>query len=72
MLAILLCERPSYFSFKRGNIKITQSGKLRGHSEFIKDDMGNVQVATNVDGHQFKKYSATDLYHIRKFDKIGK
>jgi inosine-uridine nucleoside N-ribohydrolase len=56
VLAILLCERPSYFSFKRGNIKITQSGKLRGHSEFIDDDMGNVQVATNVDGHQFKKF----------------
>jgi inosine-uridine nucleoside N-ribohydrolase len=56
VLAVLLCERPSYFSFKRGNIKITQSGKLRGHSEFIDDDMGNIEVATDVDGHQFKKF----------------
>jgi inosine-uridine nucleoside N-ribohydrolase len=56
VLAVLLYERPSYFLFKRGNIIISQSGKLRGHSEFIDDDMGNVQVAAAVDGYQFKNF----------------
>jgi purine nucleosidase len=55
VLAVLLCERPSFFTFKTGSIDITLSGKLRGHSEFI-DDMGNVQVANVVDEHQFKKF----------------
>jgi inosine-uridine nucleoside N-ribohydrolase len=56
VLAVLLCERPSYFNFKRGGIDITLSGKLRGHSEFIDDDMGKVQVANDVDHHQFKRF----------------
>jgi purine nucleosidase len=56
VVAVLLCERPSYFTFKTGNIDITLGGKLRGHSEFIDDDMGNVQVANDVDEHQFKKF----------------
>ena len=56
VLAVLLCERPSFFTFKTGNIDITLSGKLRGHSEFIDDDMGNVQVANVVDERQFKKF----------------
>ena len=56
VLAVLLCERPSYFSFKRGDIDITLSGKMRGHSEFIDDDMGKVQVANDVDDHQFKRF----------------
>jgi purine nucleosidase len=56
VLAVLLCERPSYFTFKTGNIDITLSGKLRGHSEFIDDGIGNVQVANVVDEHQFKKF----------------
>jgi purine nucleosidase len=56
VLAVLLCERPSYFNFKSGNIDITLSGILRGHSEFIDDAMGNVQVANVVDEHQFKKF----------------
>jgi purine nucleosidase len=55
VLAVLLCERPSFFTFKTGSVDITLSGKLRGHSEFI-DDMGNVQVANVVDEHQFKKF----------------
>jgi purine nucleosidase len=56
VLAVLLCERPSYFNFKRGNIDITLSGKLRGHSEFIDDDVKKVQVANVVDEHQFKRF----------------
>ncbi len=56
VLAVLLYERPSVFSFARGNIEITLRGKLCGHSEFTDDDMGNLQAATKVNGHQFKNF----------------
>jgi uridine nucleosidase len=56
VLAVLLYERPSYFSFKCGNIEIILKGKLRGHSEFIADEMGNVQVATIVNGDKYKNF----------------
>src|SRR5919198_1740445 len=50
VLAILLYERPLYFSFKCGSIEITLRGKWRGHSEFIHNEVGKVKVAAAVDG----------------------
>jgi inosine-uridine nucleoside N-ribohydrolase len=65
VLAVLLYERPSYFSFKCGNIEIILKGKLRGHSEFIADEMGNVQVATIVDGDKFKNFLYSRLVSLK-------
>ncbi len=57
VLAVLLHEKPSYFSFRRGNIEITLGGKLRGHTEFIDDrTSGNVQVTTAVKDHEFTNF----------------
>ena len=57
VLAVLLYERPSYFTFRRGNIDITLKGKLRGRSEFIDDKIsGNVQVAVVVNEYGFKSF----------------
>ncbi|MDW0328762.1 MAG: nucleoside hydrolase, partial [Nitrososphaeraceae archaeon] len=57
VLAVLLYERPSYFSFRRGNIDITLKGKFRGRSEFIDDKIsGNVQVAVVVNEYGFKSF----------------
>jgi inosine-uridine nucleoside N-ribohydrolase len=57
VLAVLLHEKPSYFSFNRGNIEITLGGKLRGHTEFIDDrTSGNVQVTTAVKDHEFTNF----------------
>lgn len=57
VLAVLLHEKPSYFSFRRGNIEIMLGGKLRGHTEFIDDrTSGNVQVTTAVKDHEFTNF----------------
>ena len=56
VVAILLYERPMYFSFKTGNIEITLRGKLRGRSEFVQNELGNVKVATMTDANQFKNF----------------
>jgi inosine-uridine nucleoside N-ribohydrolase len=57
VLAVLLHEKPSYFSFRRGNIEIMLGGKLRGHTEFIDDrTSGNVQVTTAVKDHGFTNF----------------
>lgn len=57
VLAVLLHEKPSYFSFRRGNIEIMLGGKLRGHTEFIDDrTSGNVQVTTAVKDHKFTNF----------------
>jgi inosine-uridine nucleoside N-ribohydrolase len=57
VLAVLLHEKPSCFSFRRGNIKIMLGGKLRGHTEFIDDrTSGNVQVTTAVKDHGFTNF----------------
>ena len=57
VLAVLLHEKPSYFSFRRGNIEIMLGGKLRGHTEFIDDrTSGNVQVATAIKDHEFTNF----------------
>lgn len=57
VLAVLLHEKPSYFSFRRGNIEIMLGGKLRGHTEFIDDRAsGNVQVTTAVKDHEFTNF----------------
>jgi purine nucleosidase len=56
VLAILLYERPQYFSFKCGSIEITPRGKWRGHSEFIDNEVGNVKVATAVQGNRFRNF----------------
>ncbi len=57
VLAVLLHEKPSYFSFRRGNIEIMLGGKLRGHTEFIDDrTSGNVQVTTAVKAHEFTNF----------------
>lgn len=57
VLAVLLHEKPSYFSFRRGNIEITLGGKLRGHTEFIDDrTSGNVQVTTAIKDREFTNF----------------
>jgi inosine-uridine nucleoside N-ribohydrolase len=56
VLAILLYERPLYFSFKCGSIEVTLRGKRRGHSEFIHNEVGNIKVAAAVDGNRFKNF----------------
>jgi inosine-uridine nucleoside N-ribohydrolase len=57
VLAVLLHEKPSYFSFRRGNIEIMLGGKLRGHTEFIDDrTSGNVQVTTAIKDHEFTNF----------------
>jgi inosine-uridine nucleoside N-ribohydrolase len=57
VLAVLLHEKPSYFSFRRGNIEIILGGKLRGHTEFIDDrTSGNIQVTTAVKDHEFTNF----------------
>lgn len=57
VLAVLLHEKPSYFSFRRGNIEIMLGGKLRGHTEFIDDrTSGNVQVTTAVKDKEFTNF----------------
>lgn len=57
VLAVLLHEKPSYFSFRRGNIEIMLGGKLRGHTEFIDDrTSGNVQVTTAVKDQEFTNF----------------
>ena len=56
VLTILLYERPQYFSFKCGSIEITPRGKWRGHSEFIDNEVGNVKVATAVQGNRFRNF----------------
>jgi inosine-uridine nucleoside N-ribohydrolase len=56
VLAILLYERPLYFSFKCGSIEITLRGKWRGHSEFVHKEVGNVEVAAAVDGNRFRNF----------------
>lgn len=57
VLAVLLHEKPSYFSFRRGNIEIMLGGKLRGHTEFIDDPTsGNVQVTTAIKDHEFTNF----------------
>jgi inosine-uridine nucleoside N-ribohydrolase len=57
VLAVLLHEKPSYFSFRRGNIEIMLGGKLRGHTEFIDDrTSGNIQVTTAVKDHEFTNF----------------
>jgi inosine-uridine nucleoside N-ribohydrolase len=57
VLAVLLHEKPSYFSFRRGNIEITLGGKLRGNSEFIDDTTsGNAQVATAVKNSELANF----------------
>ncbi|HZB73667.1 MAG TPA: nucleoside hydrolase, partial [Nitrososphaeraceae archaeon] len=57
VLAVLLHEKPSYFSLKRGNIEIKLGGKLRGNSEFIDDrTSGNVQLATAVKNNELANF----------------
>lgn len=57
VLAVLLHEKPSYFSFRRGNIEITLGGKLRGKSEFVDDrTSGNVQLATAVKNNELPNF----------------
>jgi inosine-uridine nucleoside N-ribohydrolase len=56
VLAILLYERPLYFSFKCGSIEVTPRGKWRGHSEFIHNEVGNVKVAAAVCGNRFRNF----------------
>jgi inosine-uridine nucleoside N-ribohydrolase len=57
VFAMLLHERPSYFSFRRGNIEITLRGKLRGNAEFVDDTTsGNVQIATAVKNNVLANY----------------
>jgi len=57
VLAVLLHEKPSYFSFRKGNIEIMLGGKLRGHTEFIDDrTSGNVQVTTAIKDHEFTNF----------------
>jgi inosine-uridine nucleoside N-ribohydrolase len=57
VLAVLLHEKPSYFSFRRGNIEIELGGKLRGNSEFIHDGTsGNVQLATAVKNNELANF----------------
>lgn len=56
VLAILLYERPLYFSFKSGSIEITLRGKMRGHSEFVQNELRNVEVAATVNGNEFRNF----------------
>jgi inosine-uridine nucleoside N-ribohydrolase len=56
VLAVLLYERPLYFSFKSGSIKVTLGGSLRGHSEFIHNEIGKAKVATIVNGDRFRNF----------------
>ena len=56
VLAVLLYERPLFFSFKSGNIEITLRGKSRGHSEFIHNELGNIKVAAIVNGNRFRNF----------------
>ena len=57
VLAVLMLERPSCFSFKRGNADVILKGKLRGHSKFVKDEVaGMIQVATDINELEFKNF----------------
>jgi inosine-uridine nucleoside N-ribohydrolase len=57
VLAVLMIERPSYFSFKRGNVDVMLKGKLRGQSKFMKDEVsGSIQVAADINGLEFKNF----------------
>jgi inosine-uridine nucleoside N-ribohydrolase len=56
VLAILLYERPLYFSFKCGSVEVTLRGKRRGHSEFIHNEVGNIKVAASLEGNRFRNF----------------
>ena len=56
VFAVLLYERPLYFSFQSGSIEITLNGKMRGHSEFVRNELRNVSVATTVNGNEFRNF----------------
>jgi inosine-uridine nucleoside N-ribohydrolase len=62
LFAIAMFECPSLFELKRGNVSITLSGTMRGHSEFRQNDAGTNFIATKVNENGFNNYI---------FDKFG-
>ena len=62
VLAVLLHEKPSRFSFRRGNVEVTLKGKLRGNSKFIDDrTSGHIQIATAIKNDEFPSFLCSRL-----------
>jgi inosine-uridine nucleoside N-ribohydrolase len=63
VFAVAMLEKPSLFELKKGHIKVSLNGKMRGHSEFIEDNgsSNNILVAANVNEKALNNYLISRL-----------
>ena len=63
VFAVAMLEKPSLFELKKGHIKVSLNGKMRGHSQFIEDNASsnNILVAANVNEKALNNYLISRL-----------
>src|ERR687892_112263 len=63
VFAVAMLEKPSLFELKKGHIKVSLNGKMRGHSQFIEDNASsnNILVAANVNEKALNDYLISHL-----------
>ncbi|HYX56949.1 MAG TPA: nucleoside hydrolase [Nitrososphaeraceae archaeon] len=63
VFAVAMLEKPSLFELKKGHIKVSLNGKMRGHSQFIEDNgsSNNILVAANVNEKALNNYLISRL-----------
>jgi inosine-uridine nucleoside N-ribohydrolase len=63
VFAVAMLEKPSLFELKKGHIKVSLNGKMRGHSQFIEDNgsSNNILVAANVNEKALDNYLISRL-----------
>src|SRR5919107_84703 len=63
VFAVAMLEKPSLFELKKGHIKVSLNGKMRGHSQFIDDNgsSNNILVAANVNEKALNNYLISRL-----------
>jgi inosine-uridine nucleoside N-ribohydrolase len=63
VFAVAMLEKPSLFELKKGHIKVSLNGKMRGHSQFIDDNgsSNNIWVAANVNEKALNNYLISRL-----------
>ena len=63
VFAVAMLEKPSLFELKKGHIKVSLNGNMRGHSQFIEDNgsSNNILVAANVNEKALNNYLISRL-----------
>jgi inosine-uridine nucleoside N-ribohydrolase len=63
VFAVAMLEKPSLFELKKGHIKVSLNGKMRGHSQFIEDNgsSNSILVAANVNEKALNNYLISRL-----------